>query len=351
MSSYSNTKPLPAAKSSARRRAAPPLALVLLSPLIGEILSGATRMSFIFALVPEIMVWGFGALIIREAVRRWGGGWTSILLLGLALSVAEELVIQQTSLAPLPWPAASSGYGRLWGVNWVYFLFMLGYESVWIALVPIQLTELVFPDRRNARWLSNLGLIISGVVFLLGSYIAWFIWTQRARPIVFHAPPYQPPVGTILLGILAIVLLALAAYAVSKSRPAQLHATHAAPSVWIVGAAILFFGFPWYLLMAPIFSPTFNHSLPFWIFMLAGCGWAAVAFLIIRYWATASGWGDMQRWALVSGATLVCMVSGFSGSGSWPRGDVVSKAILNVIALVGFLILAWRIQRRRITTP
>src|SRR3984885_10135696 len=311
--------PLPAAKSSARRRAAPPLALVLLSPLIGEILSGATRMSFIFALVPEIMVWGFGALIIREAVRRWGGGWTSILLLGLALSVAEELVIQQTSLAPLPWPAASSGYGRLWGVNWVYFLFMLGYESVWIALVPIQLTELVFPDRRNARWLSNLGLIISGVVFLLGSYIAWFMWTQRARPIVFHAPPYQPPVGTILLGILAIVLLALAAYAVSKSRPAQLHATHAAPSVWI--------------------------------FVLAGCGWAAVAFLIIRYWATASGWGDMQRWALVSGATLVCMVSGFSGSGSWPRGDVVSKAILNVIALVGFLILAWRIQRRRITTP
>jgi hypothetical protein len=327
------------------------LALVLLAPMIGEVLSGATRMSFIFALVPEIMVWGCGALIIREAVRRWGGGWTSILLLGLALSVAEEFVIQQTSLAPLPWAAASPGYGRLWGVNWIYFLFMLGYESVWIALVPIQLTELVFPDRRFARWLSNVGLVISGLVFVFGSFIAWYAWTQRARPIVFHAPKYQPPVATFLLGLIAIVLLALAAHAVSKSTPAHRAAPHAAPPAWIVGLAVLVFGFPWYFLMTPIFSPTFNHSFPFWIFVLAGCGWTALVFLIIRHWASASGWGDMQRWALVSGATLVCMVSGFSGSSSWPRGDVLSKAVLNVIAVAGFLVLAWRIQRRRVTTP
>ncbi|MFZ0038427.1 MAG: hypothetical protein WAK91_13445, partial [Candidatus Acidiferrales bacterium] len=172
MDAYSKTMPLPAPKLSAWGRVAPPVALILLAPLIGEVLSGATRMSFIFALVPEIMVWGCGALIIRETVRRWGGGWTSILLLGLALSVAEEFVIQQTSLAPLPWAAESPGYGRLWGINWVYFLFMLGYESVWIALVPIQLTELLFPERRNAPWLKRLGLIISGVVFVFGSYIA-----------------------------------------------------------------------------------------------------------------------------------------------------------------------------------
>ncbi len=350
MDDYSNSMPLPSPMPSAWRRAAPAMALALLAPVIGEVLSGATRLSFIFALVPEIMVWGCGALIIREAVRRWGGGWTSILLLGLAMSVAEEFVIQQTSLAPLPWAAPSPGYGRLWGVNWVYFLFMLGYESVWIALVPIQLAELLFPDRRNARWLSNLGLVVSGVVFVFGSYIAWFIWTQRARPMVFHAPQYKPPLGTVLLGLLAIVLLAIAAHAISKSRPTQRAASHGAPSGWIVGAAALVFGFPWYVLMAPIFSPTFNHSFSFWIFAIAGCGWAVAAFLVIRYWAAASGWGDMHRWALVSGATLVCMVSGFSGSSSWPRGDVTGKAVLNVIAVLGFVLLAWRIQRRRVAT-
>src|ERR1700682_2991968 len=93
--------------------------LLVLSPLIGEVLSGATRISFIFAFIPEIMVWGCGALLIREAVRRWQGGWISMLSVGLALSVAEEFLIQQTSLAPLNWMGAT-GNGRVWGVNLFY---------------------------------------------------------------------------------------------------------------------------------------------------------------------------------------------------------------------------------------
>ena len=118
----------------------PSLALAILSPLIAEVLSGATRFSVIIALVPEILVWGCGTLVIRELVRRWRGGWTSMLLLGLGLSIAEEFLIQQTSLAPLPFPGALAHYGRAWGVNWIYFLFMLGYESVWVVLVPVQIT-------------------------------------------------------------------------------------------------------------------------------------------------------------------------------------------------------------------
>ena len=48
----------------------PALTLAVLSPLIAEVLSGATKFSVLFALVPEILVWGCGALVIREAVRR-----------------------------------------------------------------------------------------------------------------------------------------------------------------------------------------------------------------------------------------------------------------------------------------
>src|SRR5690349_15511612 len=122
----------PAGADRSRSRAsrlAPAATLLVVAPVIGEVLSGATRLSYIIVLVPEIMVWGCGALIIREVVKRWNGGWTSVLLLGLALAVAEEFVIQQTSLAPLPWLGETPIYGRVWGVNWVYFLFMLGYES------------------------------------------------------------------------------------------------------------------------------------------------------------------------------------------------------------------------------
>jgi hypothetical protein len=54
----------------------------------------------------------------------------------------------------------------------------------------------------------------------------------------------------------------------------------------------------------------------------------------------------MHRWAVVFGATLVCMVAGFLGSSAWPRVDMIGKSILDVIAILGFVILAQRIRRR-----
>jgi hypothetical protein len=99
------------------------------------------------------MVWGCGALMIREVVHRWRGGWTSILVLGLGWSIVWEFIIQQTSLSPLPWLSSTPVYGRVWDVNWIWSLFMLGYEAVWIVLVPILLTELIFPQRRDEAWL------------------------------------------------------------------------------------------------------------------------------------------------------------------------------------------------------
>ncbi|HSS96421.1 MAG TPA: hypothetical protein VLK33_05310, partial [Terriglobales bacterium] len=97
--------------SSRWQRLAPIFSLIFLAPFVAEVLSGATRLSFIFVLIPEMMVWGCGALLIRDIVRRWQGGWTSMLCLGLALAVAEEFIIQQTSLAPLAW-LPSPAYGR-----------------------------------------------------------------------------------------------------------------------------------------------------------------------------------------------------------------------------------------------
>lgn len=320
--------------------------LIVLAPLVGEVLSGATRLSFLFVFVPEMMVWGCGALIAREVVRRWRGGWTSLLLLGLALSVAEEIVIQQTSLAPLPWPAPGAGYGRLGGVNWIFFLFMLGYESVWIVLVPVQVAELTFAKDRDERWLGNTGLIVSSVVFLLGAVIAWFLWIKRARAMVFHVPTYNPPAAAVLGGVLAIALLAWAAYAlrnVGGQAPASSRAT--AP-VWTAGLAAVIFALPWYGLMSLIFGV--RQSWPFWIPAIAALVWAMLAYEMLRYLASAPGWSDAHRWALAFGATLVCMAAGFSGSHAWPHKDLVAKWILNALAIVGFLLLAQRIRPRQL---
>ena len=342
MSSEMETGASPAVGFSRWQRVGPIVTLLLLSPVIGEVMSGATRLSYIFVLLPEIMVWGCGTLIIREVVRRWQGGWTSTLLLGFGLSVAEEFIIQQTSIAPLPWLGTAPAYGRVWGVNWPYFLFMLGYEAVWIVLVPVQVTELLFPERRHKAWLRTRGMVVASVVFLLGSFMAWFLWTQRARPLAFHVPVYHPPLLTVLIGVFAIILLAAGAYAVrqSSSKPPP----GRPPRPWIVAVTSVPVGLPWYALMALVFVPAFQPPLLVPVGMATA--WAAAVFFLIKRWSLTSEWRDVHRWAICFGALLVCMLGGFLGASAWPLMDIVAKAILNVIAVVCMALLAVRITKR-----
>lgn len=342
MTTDTGRRPARTPELAGMRKAAPIMTLLLLSPLIGEVMSGATLLSYIVVLVPEIMVWGCGTLIIRDAVRRWRGGWTSVLLLGLGLSIAEEFVIQQTSIAPLPWMGANPIYGRVWGVNWPYFLFQLGFEAVWIVLVPIQVTELIFPDRRDDPWVGTRGLVTSSVVFGVGSLIAWYSWTQLARPFAFHAPPYSPPPSTVVLGLLAIALLAIAAYASRKIGRAS--AVRRAPAAWIAFLAALLLGFPWYGLMVVVFGRHFD--LPLWIPMASASVWGIGAYLLIGRWTTASGWEDRHRWALAFGGLLVCMAAGFLGAAGWSRVDTIAKAVMNLTAVACMLSLRGRIARR-----
>lgn len=334
------------AAESRWQRLAPIFTLIVLAPGIAEVLSGATRMSVIFVLVPEMMVWGCGALLIREAVRRWGGGWTSMLLMGLGLSIAEEFIIQQTSVAPLPFPGVNAVYGRMWGVNLVWLLYFLVYESVMVVLVPVQVTELIFWKRRERPWLKSGGITIASVAFVLGSFIAWFLWIRIVRPNVFHVPYYPVPITATLCGLGMIILCVLAAYGarnVGKADGAAARKSSTLPPWGIFLVALVFF-VPWYALMALIFGPA--RELAVWIPLAAGSAWALLALVAIRALAATRGWSDMHRWALCFGATLVCMAGGFLGSSWWPRVDIVGKAVLNVFAVLGFVSLARKIAQR-----
>ena len=95
----------PAATLDAWGRAAPIMTLFLLPAIIAELLYGSTPITNLTPLVPEILVYGSAALLIRELVRRRGTGWLGIVLLGIAFAVAEECVIVQTSLLLSFWSA------------------------------------------------------------------------------------------------------------------------------------------------------------------------------------------------------------------------------------------------------
>jgi hypothetical protein len=186
---------------------APAITLILLAPLITEVLPGATRFSSLFVFPVQICVWGSGALLIRYVIRRWQLGWKSMLLLGLALSMAEEFLIQQTSIAPLVIHLKGATYARALGINYVYLLWALIYESVSVVMLPVYLTELIFPDRKKDVWISKGGVMLFSVLFLLGSFVAWFTWTQIARIKVFHVPAYTPTFPLVALAVIVIVFL------------------------------------------------------------------------------------------------------------------------------------------------
>ncbi len=79
-------------------------------------------------------------MLIREVARRRGLGWISILILGMALALAEECVFLQTSFYPLIGIDPSRVYGRLFGVNWPYLLWSLGFS--FSGAVTLQLSTM-----------------------------------------------------------------------------------------------------------------------------------------------------------------------------------------------------------------
>ena len=74
--------------SEVRRRGIwPALGLLFVAPLVAEFLLGNLPIKLLPALVVLAPMYGGGALLIREAVRRTGRGWPSVLLLGMAYAI------------------------------------------------------------------------------------------------------------------------------------------------------------------------------------------------------------------------------------------------------------------------
>ncbi|MGB6974081.1 MAG: hypothetical protein WBD67_05315 [Terracidiphilus sp.] len=324
------------------RHRAPIWTLLVLAPFIAEVLSGSTRLSILFVFIPEVMVWGCGALLAREFVRRWRAGGPSLLLLGLALSVAEEFIIQQTSIAPLPFAGANAAYGRFLGVNWVYFLFTLGFESIWVVVVPTQITELFFPAHQRKPWLRTRGLILTCFFFLLGSFMAWYGWTQQARRRLMAAP-YSPPLSHLAAGFAAIAVLIALAWMLRNTGHSGCNPARRPWSPWIAGIIVFVLSAAWWKLIVMIFVP--GHYPSAAVTVAAGTLWALLAFAMVQFLCAPQAWGPMHRWACCFGAILTCVVASDLSAAGWTRPDLIAKFVFQACGVAGCLWLALRLRR------
>ena len=184
----------------------PVLALLLLAPAIPELLTGSTPVSelaydplgFLLVSFPlDILLYGFGALLIREFAVVYHKGWASILLLGAAYGIAEEGFEVHTFFQPSGAPVgALAQYGHLFGVNWLWALALTVFHATYSIALPILLTNLWFPAAKGVRWFDRGALGLMATVYLLEVVGFGFL--------VGHGP--SPPVLGFFVGVVALLI-------------------------------------------------------------------------------------------------------------------------------------------------
>ena len=331
--------PAAAANRGFFARIAPALLMMVLPPIFTEWLLGGTRLSAILGfpaiIVMEIIVWGGGALMLRALVRKLGLGWGSLVLFGLAIAMAEEFVIQQTSFAPLVIKLKGIEWARAGGINYVYALWALAYEAVWVVLMPTLVAEMIFPDRRNETWLSPVGLIIVGILFPIGSVMAWFGWTHIARVQTFHLPIYNPSPAEFAGAIAAIAAL----FVWAIKFPPRATGTTAPPSPVLLGIGGAIWSTLWFALVVLAFGLMPGLSAPA-VFggMLALM--LVLLFLMMR-WGADARWTERHSFGLFFGTLTGAMIATFGGFQGAATIDIAFKVATNLIAL-GLMVLLGR---------
>ena len=276
------------------RRLAPAIGLTLLAPLIGEFLLGNVSITAIIALFILAPLYGCGALLIRESARRAGRGWPTMIVLGIAYALFEEGLVTQFLFNPSYHDLDLQGaaYVPALGIGVRLTLTIIALHAIWSTCVPIALVEALVPARSDTPWLGKTGLIITGVVFLLGSAYLFFSEYTSQR---FLASPAQLA-GTVLV----ILALIFAAFRIGR-RP-RLAAVGAVPNPWLVGIAALVTSS---LLLVGLDAPG-------WAGVGIGLALLAASAVVVWHWSRREGWGAAHRLALAGGALLTYAWIGFA---------------------------------------
>ena len=157
--------------------------------MIGELLSGSAPPAEFFnplGLVMLAVLYGGGAIMVRELTHRWHKSWPTLLVLGAAYGIAEEGLMCKSFFDPA-WmdlgPLAS--YGRWAGVNWVWATELTIYHAVFSIAVPVLLVGVLFPRQRQQVWIGTKKLIFLFILWVLNAVVV-FLFISPYRPPAFH---------------------------------------------------------------------------------------------------------------------------------------------------------------------
>ncbi|MFF5229454.1 hypothetical protein [Dactylosporangium sp. NPDC000521] len=314
------------------RRAA--LLLAVLAPVVAEVTLGTVPLRLAWAWLVFAPVYSAGALLVREVVRRTGGGYPNLLLMGVAYGLLEEGLALQSLTSPHLYHAADWA-PRLLGVNTAYTELNLVYHAVFSIAVPVALTELCFARHGTAPYLRRGGVIAAGVVTLLGAAL-----------LRLAVPPsedlgYTMPLPAVL-GITAAIAV-VATLALRVRVPPARSAVPPPPAVLgtlTAVAALVFLGAIWPFAGAR--QPLFTHGTWALLPMAGAAAVAATTLVALRRWSAAGGWTSRHTVAACTGALAGHTVFGLIGnSDSLP--DRVYLTVVTVLTVIAGVAAAKRL--------
>jgi hypothetical protein len=316
------------------KRIPPALALFIIAPVFGELFSGSSPLNefinpVIFATLA--LLYGCGAIIARELVVRWGKGWFSLLLMGLAYGVYEEGIMVQSFFDPT-WADLGNmaTYGRVAGVNWVWAEHLTIYHAVISIAASIAFVEAFFPDRRKDRWVKGRWWWVLNWIGFIGIYVIWELLTT-----------YESGVWRLFSWLAVLTLMGLARIIPAQVLPPLSHKSIPRPwRFWwtaFLGTFIQFF---------LIYKGADEGAYPFPVAMLLLAGFDLfILRLILRWSGNGAAWDDRHRVALVNGASSLLLVLGPLTVGNQYPVMYFSNPV--------FLLLLWLAARkvgRRVTS-
>ncbi|HEX9068972.1 MAG TPA: hypothetical protein VF807_09395 [Ktedonobacterales bacterium] len=327
------------------------LVLFLLAPLLGEVLSGSTPpvdfitnpINFIF----QPLLYGSGAILARELVRRRSLGWWRIILLGAAYGIFEEGLVVTSWFNPY-WPdlwKQDHNFGRALGIAWPWAVGLTAYHAIVSITISIVLVETLFPRIAAQPWLNRRGVrlfeIILGAVWVVGFIGFGIILAGFQSKGAYHGPP--------LSYALAIALAAAFVWLGLRPARAARDATvddRPVPGLWLLRG----FGL---LATVAFFVVHFSQGS---IFHMAQVEIAVVLVILalaawrVTSWARRSGWGARQRLALATGAMSFFILLAPIVAMNPSQGKATWSLLYAAPVWVAFLIfLARRARRTELT--
>ena len=311
----------------------PGLALFFLAPVVGELLSGSAPPVEFFnpiGFVMLLLLYGSGAVIVRELSVRWKKGVGTVLLLGAAYGILEEGLMVCSFFNPA-WPDLGqfAVYGRWFEVNWVWAVMLTMYHAVYSITVPILLVNLAYPARRLDSWIDSRLLNALFVILSIDVVVGLILFNSTLE--------YWPPPLQYLFAILAMLLLGYSAYRLPKEWGSKGRKHLPRPALmWAVGTVA-----------------TFAFFIGFWSMPALILWWSLgallgpVLILLFSKVLVSYDWSEpceKHRFALLSGAlTFFIVFAPLQELDKTRTDNPVGMGLVGLAFLVGLVLLGIRV--------